>query len=78
MKKLILLALFAVVKAGCTFEGQDMSDVYVTCIIDSCEYVVISGVTEPTHKGNCRFCVERDSIKWEKRKTELIKELRNE
>ena len=36
---------------------------------DSCEYITIySGVS---HKGNCKFCKERDSIKWEKRKKEL-------
>ena len=38
----------------------------------------VRGGAEPTHKGNCKFCAERDSIKWEKRKAELIKELKNE
>ena len=78
MKKLILLALLAVIMVGCSLEGRDLSEAYVSCEIDSCEYVVISGFTDPTHKGNCKYCVERDSIKWEKRKAELIKELKNE
>lgn len=78
MRKLILFALLAVIMAGCSLEGRDLSEAYVSCEIDSCEYVVISGFTDPTHKGNCKFCAERDSIKWEKRKAELIKELKNE
>lgn len=78
MRKLILFAPLAVIMAGCSLDGQDMSNVYSTCTIDSCEYVVVSGFTDPTHKGNCKYCAERDSIKWEKRKAELIKELRYE
>lgn len=78
MRKLILFVPLAVIMAGCSLEGRDLSEAYVSCEIDSCEYVVISGFTDPTHKGNCKFCAERDSIKWEKRKAELIKELKNE
>lgn len=78
MRKLILLVPLAVIMAGCSLEGRDLSEAYVSCEIDSCEYVVISGFTDPTHKGNCKYCAERDSIKWEKRKAELIKELKNE
>ena len=78
MRKLILFVPLAVIMAGCSLDGHDMSNVYSTCTIDSCEYVVFSGVTDPTHKGNCKYCAERDSIKWEKRKAELIKELKNE
>lgn len=76
MKKLILLALLAVIMAGCSLDGRDMSEVYSVCTIEGCEYVVISGVTEPTHKGNCKYCAERDSIKWEKRKAEIVKLLK--
>ena len=78
MRKFILFMPLAVIMAGCSLDGQDMSNVYSTCTIDSCEYVVVGGVTDPTHKGNCKYCAERDSIKWEKRKAELIKELRYE
>lgn len=77
MKKLIILALLAVIMAGCSLEGRDLSDAYVSCEIDSCEYVVISGFTDPTHKGNCKFCAECDSIKWKKRKAEIVELLKN-
>ena len=46
-------------------------------IIDSCEYIrkeligYKKAAFEIVHKGNCRFCKERDSIKWEKHKKEL-------
>ena len=64
MKKLILLALTALVMAGCekyvetkyyTKEGLRI------CVIDSCEYIHYSCGFGPeyTHKGNCRFCKER-------------------
>ena len=47
--------------------------------VDSCEYLIKSekggggyqGYGYFAHKGNCRFCKERDSIKWEKRRKEL-------
>ena len=45
-----------------------------TYIIDSCEYIGFIGYGNCdiiAHKGNCHFCKERDSIKWEKRKKEL-------
>lgn len=75
MKKIILLALAALMMAGCNYNSDSNIDtktdgvVYGTIIIDSCEY--IRGAHKLTHKGNCRFCEERDSIKWEKRKKEL-------
>ena len=78
MKKIIILALAALVMVGCNqstenieapLGGNTLTTVYQTIIIDSCEY--ISGFSRITHKGNCRFCKERDSIKWEKRKKEL-------
>ena len=50
-------------------------------VVDSCEYIIRAdrdgsghrgyGFGFMAHKGNCRFCKERDSIKWEKRKKEL-------
>ena len=54
-----------------TYEVDTKKDgiLYGTIIIDSCEYVRSSSCL--AHKGNCRFCEERDSIKWEKRKKEL-------
>ncbi len=76
MKKIILLALAALMMMGCdepvtidTEEGLEIVN------IDSCEYIKCTtyGITSYvySHKGNCRFCEERDSIKWEKRRKEL-------
>lgn len=78
MKKIILLALTALMMVGCDDEKQQdgtyKPSSYRTYIIDSCEYVgcaIGSQYDYLAHKGNCRFCKERDSIKWEKRKKEL-------
>ena len=73
MKKIILLALTALVMVGCSFRsGQDISNKIIT--LDSCEYIQYwTGDYNQNieHKGNCKFCKERDSIKWEKRRKEL-------
>ena len=83
MKKLILLTLTALIMVGCgdtnnckvhTVDLYDKYNNYSIVILDSCEYIkrdnskYDNGIS---HKGNCRFCEERDSIKWEKRKKEL-------
>ena len=81
MKKIILLALTALMMVGC-IEKKDngepiVSDYYnqhsidnpYIQVLDSCEYICWNN--RMAHKGNCRFCKERDSIKWEKRKKEL-------
>lgn len=63
MKKIILLALAALMMAGCdwnsTYEVDTKKDgiLYGTIMIDSCEY--IRGNNRLAHKGNCRFCKER-------------------
>jgi len=67
IKKLILLALTAFVMVGCDNDGKPLGYTYLE--LDSCEY--IAGLNQLAHKGKCRFCKERDSIKWEKRKKEL-------
>jgi len=75
MKKIILLALTALMVVGCDYNSNSNTNtkteglIYGTIIIDSCEY--IKGFSRIAHKGNCRFCEERDSIKWEKRRNEL-------
>lgn len=80
MKKLILLALATLMMVGCEYQNPDgsydtsKSLTMETVVIDSCEY--INGYNRLTHKGNCHFCEERDSIKWEKRKKELIEQLK--
>ena len=83
MKKIILLALTALMMVGCTYTKEEtiknMSvDGYILKEIDSCEYFMVhissymdGGCYLPIHKNNCRFCKERDSIKWEKHKKEL-------
>jgi hypothetical protein len=66
MKKLILLALTALVMVGC-FNEKNPDGTYTTpeqrtYIIDSCEYIGYLGFGNCdviAHKGNCRFCKER-------------------
>ena len=78
MKKIILLALTALIMVGC-FNEKNPDGTYTTVkprtyIIDSCEYLGYLGFGKCdvlAHKGNCRFCEKRDSIKWEKRRKEL-------
>ena len=80
MKKIILLALTALMMVGCNPERSTqidddhsitrIDDVYYSITVDSCEYIYCKGRLRG-HKGNCRFCEQRDSIKWEKRKKEL-------
>jgi len=78
MKKIILLALTALIMVGC-FNKKNPDGTYTTMeqrtyIIDSCEYTGYLGFGYNdvlAHKGNCRFCEHRNSIKWEKRKKEL-------
>ena len=62
---------------------QTNSNEFQTIVVDTCEYLIKSeyhcknysstewGYGYMAHKGNCHFCKERDSIKWEKRKKEL-------
>lgn len=77
MRKNILLALAALMMAGCSNQNDIAKLVeeggFSTIEYDSCEYLFRIGVSQGylAHKGNCRFCKERDSIKWEKRKKEL-------
>ena len=53
-----------------------------TFIIDSCEYIG-SGYSGMTHKGNCKFCAEREAKKFREldslilRSEKLINELKN-
>ena len=75
MKKIILLALIVLMVVGCEnerlIEKVNGADVVT---IDSCEYIssfTYCGHYVYSHKGNCRFCEQRDSIKWEQRKKEL-------
>ena len=71
MKKLILLALTALMMVGCEKTSnktrqEKIDEKYAekTFIVDSCEY--ISFCNSFTHKGNCRFCKERRQKELEK------------
>ena len=70
MKKLVLLALIALMMVGCNYRNPDgsydtsKSKLLKTVVIDSCEY--ISGYCRLAHKGNCRFCQQRmRQMMWE-------------
>lgn len=71
MKKIILLALTALMMVGC-YQAKAYHDKQIDLVGDSkirtityqdCEYVVIESYFynrfAVTHKGNCRFCKER-------------------
>ena len=71
IKKIILLALTALMMVGCTYTKEDVInnmsvDGYILKEIDSCEYFMVhissytsGGCYLPIHKNNCRFCKER-------------------
>lgn len=64
MKKLLLLALLATIMMGCDYveSSYTTSEGIRVSIIDSCEYIHYShgSGSHYTHKGNCRFCTERN------------------
>ena len=74
-----ILLLAALMMVGCDERLQDGTyrphrGAYKVYVIDSCEYYGIlanGNYNFLSHKGNCRFCEERDSIKWENHKKEL-------
>ena len=64
MKKIILLALVALMMVGCAEKSTQPIELHEmnTYIIDSCEYVgrgIGSQAGILAHKGNCKFCAER-------------------
>ena len=71
MKKIIILTLTALIMVGCLDKRDSNGVPYKVVIVDSCEYLNDESLTTVGHKGNCRFCEQRDSIKLEKRKKEL-------
>lgn len=78
MKKIILLALTALMMGGCDEKQSDGTYkpyFYKTYIIDSCEYIGYAAGSYGdylAHKGNCRFCKER----WQKEFEELVIKLK--
>ena len=82
MKKIILLALAALMMVGCE-QKEDYCIVgnkngFTIIKVDSCEYLYkeitagYAGYGFLAHKGNCRFCKERR----QKELKELIKQLK--
>lgn len=70
MKKLVLLALSAMIMVGCNYRNPDgsydtsKSMTMETVVIDSCEYVY--GSNRLAHKGNCKYCQQRmRQMMWE-------------
>ena len=59
MKKLLLLALTAMMMAGCKESGIVNPHKYNVVVMDSCEYITYHEAVGFQHKGNCKFCVER-------------------
>lgn len=59
MKKIILLALIALMVVGCLSKRDSNGVPYDVHVIDSCEYIDGGHFYGIGHKGNCRFCKER-------------------
>ena len=61
IKKIILLALTALIMVGCSDKKvkYKFSDDHYIVVIDSCEYVKFKFTDGFQHKGNCCFCKER-------------------
>lgn len=76
MKKLLLLALTAVVMAGCKerLTLTRVTETYSVIELDSCEYIKWNITYGFQHKGNCRFCAERRKQELK----EMIKEIKGE
>ena len=91
---LILTLTLAFSFGACTTQNADIATIVgndtvmidgsymYTFIIDSCEYIG-SGYSGMTHKGNCKFCAEREAKKFREldslilRSEKLINELKN-
>lgn len=66
MKKLLFIVLFAMIMVGCeestsndrNYATDERGYTYRVSVIDSCEYFV--ALNYMVHKGNCRFCAERN------------------
>jgi hypothetical protein len=82
MKKIILLALTALMMVGCDINKEykvtGKKDGFNIIVVDSCEYLKLenaigyNGYGFLAHKGNCRFCKERR----QKELKELVEQLR--
>lgn len=59
MKKIIFIALTALMMVGCVKDGKVDRSEFAIVEMDSCEYIKWSASYGYQHKGNCRFCKER-------------------
>lgn len=62
MKKIILLALAAMMMTGCKYFKYEDGSYYTVTTLDSCEYIISGSIINSyniTHKGNCKYCKER-------------------
>lgn len=64
MKKIIILAFLATMMVGCGSSAEEDTELcknrYHIIVLDSCEYYSHNYTFDLTHKGNCRFCAERN------------------
>lgn len=66
MKKIILFTFLAMIMVGCeestnndrNYATDERGYTYEVLVIDSCEYLF--STYKLSHKGNCRFCAERN------------------
>jgi hypothetical protein len=77
MKKIMLLALTALIMVGCDKQqiaDSITKDYFGVCVYDSYEYLIAMNGYEGflAHKGNCKYCKERR----QKEVEELIKRLK--
>lgn len=73
MKKIILLALAALMMVGCINPPDyQRIDKWQILELDSCEYIQADGYNGYVHKGNCSFCKERRQKELE----EFVKQLK--
>lgn len=72
MKKFVYLVVLVFMVLSCCNSNEvqtvkrykvDWYRRYDVLVIDSCEYLVRVGDGDITHKGNCRFCEERNGKK---------------
>lgn len=73
MKKIILLAITALMMVGCVKDGKVDRSGFVVVELDSCEYIKLNASYGYQHKGNCRFCKERR----QKELKELVEQLKD-
>ena len=59
MKKLLLLALTAIMMVGCKESGMVDPHKYTVLEMDSCEYITYDEAVGFQHKENCKYCAKR-------------------